>query len=46
MDKMKKSEFLKKFQDLETNCVLKHGKIIIESCKEIPVIMIFVVLID
>jgi hypothetical protein len=42
MDDMEKSEFLKKFQDLETNFVLKHGIVPIdlyEFCTEIPVIL-------
>ncbi len=42
MGEMAKSEFLKKFQDLETNFVLKHGIVpidLFEFCTDIPVIL-------
>jgi hypothetical protein len=42
MDKMARSEFLKKFQDLEANFVFKHGIVpidLFEFCTEIPVIL-------
>ena len=42
MGEMAKSEFLKKFQDLETNFVFKHGIIpiyLFEFYTEIPVIL-------